>query len=354
MDHTGYNVDMSQSSLFKQAIQADKAGERERALQLFIDIVNADPHNAQAWIYLSRLVDDAEDQLVSIENALVILPGDENLVAMREAHLRAFPHLRSTIEDPGYSEALAQAQKLTEEGLFEDAIAMYKMMVRRFPGREQPWLALARLEPGIDERAAAIKKVLELNPTSESAQEMLDQLQKEQKNPFLRGQSFEEQGEFDLAAEAYLRIVTLSRQPTERIEAQRRIDAIRLRKEARHIQPVHPNLNLWRMSVGPVLLFSVLLFMQSGLKVNHIPLIALPGIFGVFAGSLLVAFTEMVPVHPKWVAWFGRPGTGDEPEMRRGLRLLGWVLMLAPFTIFAIEAGHRLSVLQSSLLSGLR
>jgi tetratricopeptide (TPR) repeat protein len=345
---------MSQSSLLQQAVQAAQTGERERARRLFINIVNEDPHNAEAWMHLSRLVDDPGDQLISIENALVIQPGDDKLLEMREAHLQAHPHLRPPVEDQRYSEALAQAQKLASEGQFDDAIAMYKMMTNRFPGREQPWLELARLEPGIEERAATIKKVLESNPRSQGALELLEQLQKEQKNPILRGQYLEEQGEFDLAAEVYLRIVTHSQRPSQRIEAQHRFDAIRLKKEARHIQPVHPNLNLWRMSVGPVLLFAVLLFIQSGLKVNHLPLAALPGILGVFTGSLLVAFTEMVPAHPWWVAWFGQPGTGDEPEMRRGLRLLGWALMLAPYTIFTIEAGHRLSVLQSSILSGMR
>ena len=146
---------------------------------------------------------------------------------------------------------------------------------------------------------------------------------KEQKNPFLRGQLFEERGEVDRAMETYLSIATHSRLPTERLEAQRRMENIQTRQEANHIQPVHPNLNLWRLAAGPVLLFGVLLFMQSGLKLTHLPWQSLPGTLSVIAGSLLIALTEMVPTHPLWVKWFGQPGSGDEPEMRRGMRLLG-------------------------------
>jgi hypothetical protein len=140
---------------------------------------------------------------------------------------------------------------------------------------------------------------------------------------------------------------------TERLEAQRRMESIQLRQEAHHFQPVHPNLTLGRLAAGPVLLFIVAVFMQSGLKPTHLPLPVLPGTLSVIAGSLLVALTEMVPVHPKWIEWFGAPGTSDEPDMRRGLRLLGWALMLAPYIMFFIEAGSRLGTLQSSLLSGM-
>jgi hypothetical protein len=69
------------------------------------------------------------------------------------------------------------------------------------------------------------------------------------------------------------------------------------------------------------------------------------------AGSLLVSVTGMRPMHPKWIALYGTPGTGDEPQKREEMRWLGWLLMLAPFTIFLIEAGFRLGVLQSAMMN---
>jgi hypothetical protein len=94
-----------------------------------------------------------------------------------------------------------------------------------------------------------------------------------------------------------------------------------------------------------------MVFLQSGLNPLHTPLLSFPGILSVFAGSLLVSATEMRPAHPYWIARFGLPGTGDEPDMRRGLRLLGLAMLLAPYALFLIEAGHRLGLLQASVLS---
>ncbi|MBE0697553.1 MAG: hypothetical protein IH586_11585 [Anaerolineaceae bacterium] len=339
------------SLLLSQAIQILHSGQRAQARQMFIEVVDQDPNNAQAWIYLSHLVEDEEDQLIAIENALALLPGDEELLARREAHLLAYPHLRRTGLGASLSDELAQAQQLVGEKKYPEAISLLRNLVYQYPGSEKAWLALADLEPGLPERTLAVEKVLKLDPHNPDVQRLLKQVQKEQKNPLQRGQYLEEQGEFDRALEVYLYIVTHSRLATQRLEARRRMENIDLRQEAHHIQPVHPNLNLARLAAGPVLLFLILLFMQSGLKITHLPLLALPGILSVGIGSLLVAVTEMVPAHPKWVAWYGRPGNGDEPEMRQGMRLLGWALMLAPYTIFMIEAGARLGMLQSAILS---
>jgi tetratricopeptide (TPR) repeat protein len=343
---------MSESaSLLSQAVQAARSGQRVQARQMLLDIVDQDPYNAQAWVHLSQLVDDEEDQLIAIENALALLPGDEDLLSRREAHLLANPQLRRTGLGSGLDDDLTQVQALSDEKRYLEAIALLRDLVAKYPGSEKAWLDLANLEPGLPERTLAVEKALKLNPNNPETQRLLEQVQKEQKNPLQRGQYLEEQGEFDRAQEVYLHIATHSRLATQRLEARRRMENIQLRQEAHTIQPVHPNLNLARLAAGPVFLFLMLLFMQSGLNIIHLPFAAFPGTLSVIIGSLLVALTDMVPAHPKWVAWYGQPGSGDEPEMRRGMRLLGWALLLAPYTIFMIDAGARLGMLQSALLS---
>ena len=148
-------------------------------------------------------------------------------------------------------------------------------------------------------------------------------------------------------------MIVHSRSAAERVEALRRIENLHTHQEAHTIQHVHPNLNLLRLTVGPVLLFGIMVLMQSGLNPFHLSLLALLGLVSVLSGALLVAATEMRPAPPKWVELFGQPGTGDEPEMRRALRLLGWALLLAPYTMLLIDAGHRLEILQTSVLGGL-
>ena len=114
-------------------------------------------------------------------------------------------------------------------------------------------------------------------------------------------------------------------------------------------QPIHPTLNLLRVTVGPVLLFGLMIFIQSSLNLANASFLAIPGIASVLAGSFLVSVTTMRPMHPKWIERFGAPGAGSEPETRFRLQLLGWLCMLAPLAIFFVEAGFRLAVLRGSM-----
>jgi hypothetical protein len=63
---------------------------------------------------------------------------------------------------------------------------------------------------------------------------------------------------------------------------------------------------------------------------------AIPGAAIVLAGSCLVSITSMRPAHPKWIELFGGPGAGSEPQIHRGLRLAGWLCILAPFPIYLL------------------
>jgi hypothetical protein len=146
-------------------------------------------------------------------------------------------------------------------------------------------------------------------------------------------------------------VIALSHLPAERLEAERRIENIRLRQEADGFQKVSPTVTLLRLACGPVLLFAMMVFMQSGLNPLHTPLLALPGFFSVLAGSLVISATSMRPAHPRWLKLLGVKSTAEEPEIQNGARLLGWALLIAPYTMFFIEAGHRLGVLQSSMLA---
>jgi len=335
-----------------QALSAARSGDRARALHILLDLVNRDETNAAAWILLSQLFEGAKDRLAALEKALVLLPGDEKLLARRAALLRDHPDLSDgALETTGHDE-IDWARKMAVDGRILQALDLLRSMSNKSPTDARVWLELAYLEPALPERIRAAEKAVSIEPDNKDAMILLGELQEEQKDPLLRGQHLEEQGKFDKAIDLYTSIVGLSRLPAERIEAEHRIANIHLRRESQKAHPVHPNLNLWRMTFGPTLLFVMMLLIQSGLKPAHIPLLALPGTLSVILGGLLVAITEMVPAHPRWVAWFGQPGSGDEPEMRRGLRLLGWAFLLAPYTVFMMEAGRRLGEMQASMLPG--
>ena len=62
---------------FKQAIAALKAGRKDEARDLLLDIVDKNERHEQAWLYLSALVDSLEDQETCLENVLELNPANE-------------------------------------------------------------------------------------------------------------------------------------------------------------------------------------------------------------------------------------------------------------------------------------
>src|SRR5512136_2127490 len=61
----------------REGIGAAKAGQRERARELLVRVVEEDEENLQAWLWLSGVMDGLDDKEVCLENALELDPGNE-------------------------------------------------------------------------------------------------------------------------------------------------------------------------------------------------------------------------------------------------------------------------------------
>jgi tetratricopeptide (TPR) repeat protein len=260
---------------------------------------------------------------------------------------------RSNIEPPAAkpvaSDPYYRAERLARIGKQAEAVRLLNALVKKEPQDERAWLLLSELEANPQEKLRLLQRVLAISPHHSLARQRLVALQHMREDPLRRGQSLEEAGQDEQAIQLYNMVIAHSQTPAQRIEASRRIANIRLRQESDQAQPIHPTLNLLRVTVGPVLLFVMMVFIQSGLNLSNLPLLSLPGILLVLAGSFLVSATTMRPMHPKWIEIFGAPGAGSEPETRFRLQLLGWLCMLAPFSIFLVDAGFRLGALSASM-----
>jgi tetratricopeptide (TPR) repeat protein len=62
--------------LLREGIQAIRAGDRSRGRRLLLDVVRADERNGPAWLWLSDVLDDPADQIMALENALALNPGN--------------------------------------------------------------------------------------------------------------------------------------------------------------------------------------------------------------------------------------------------------------------------------------
>jgi hypothetical protein len=62
--------------LLRQGITAAKAGNRVQAREILLRVIDLEEKNEQAWLWLSGVVDDIEDQIVCLENVLTINPNN--------------------------------------------------------------------------------------------------------------------------------------------------------------------------------------------------------------------------------------------------------------------------------------
>src|SRR6478672_4696771 len=67
-------MDQEIARLMAEGQAAARRGDRAMARTLLSQLVEQDPHNEEAWMWLSGVVSDASEQQICLENALVINP----------------------------------------------------------------------------------------------------------------------------------------------------------------------------------------------------------------------------------------------------------------------------------------
>ncbi len=63
--------------LLREGIAAARAGDKERARRLLLEVTERDERNEEAWLWLSGVVDDPEEMRICLENVLAINPANE-------------------------------------------------------------------------------------------------------------------------------------------------------------------------------------------------------------------------------------------------------------------------------------
>ena len=69
---------MSQGDdLVQQAIAAYKSGQKDHSRSLLLQAIEIDERHEQAWLWLSAVVDDLDEQQICLENVLALNPANE-------------------------------------------------------------------------------------------------------------------------------------------------------------------------------------------------------------------------------------------------------------------------------------
>ena len=65
------------TELLQKGIALAKAGRREEARDILLQVVEQDERNESAWLWISGVVDTDDDKAIALENVLTLNPNNE-------------------------------------------------------------------------------------------------------------------------------------------------------------------------------------------------------------------------------------------------------------------------------------
>ncbi len=331
----------SSVELLQRAIQAARAGRKVEARDLLLELVEVDPRNEMAWMWLSGLVDSLEDRIVACENVLTINPANEKVRAYLEELQRQYGSILASKKREEAADLFNQAKSHFEKKDRDTALQLAMQAVEKWEDYEEAWLLVARLSPDIDQRIDALEQASRVNPTNEKTASALERTRYLKVNPMSEATRLEELGKYEEAIKVYERLAGKAKNSQEFDHIYRQITRIEgLRKEnIRHIAPAS---SIARLTFGWPLLYFSLALVQMGLNpFKHPAPYSCLGLPLVIVGSFLLSLSEVRSNHVVWQKLFSEPGDGST-FARSVAAAAGWFLILVPHAMLLFDSLNRL------------
>jgi tetratricopeptide (TPR) repeat protein len=311
------------------------------ARDLFLEIVETNPRNETAWMWLTGLLDDLDDCIYACEQVLDINPQNANvrqylgqLLAQKEKQREEY---RLYMEGQ-----VTHARELVKEKKKDEALELIRLLTKSGEVNADGWLLLAELSTDMDERLPALEKLLALAPGDAKAQKELERLRHFKNNPLDLAEMYAEQGDIEKAIEAYGAASIKSKSKKEQREIYwKTVQLENLRQEK--ITHVSSVISIARLTAGPPLLYFMLLLAHVGLNPFAEPAVLLwIGFFWVVLGGFLIALASIRSRSRIWSLLFKDAGSGGTPAARFSMAFAGWVLVILPFAVLFFAAFNRM------------
>ncbi|HET9915451.1 MAG TPA: hypothetical protein VFQ13_26400 [Anaerolineales bacterium] len=332
---------MNSSDVLQRAIQAARAGQKVEARDLLIELVEVEPRNELAWMWLSGLVDSPEDQLIACENVLTINPANERVrVHLAGLRRRYQTYLeKKSLEDA--ANLLAQANEHVKHGDLNTALQLAIKSAEKREDCEEAWLLIGRISPDINQQIAALEKASRLNPANKQTAPTLEQLRYLRSNPMDAAARLEEVGKIEEALKVYEVQAAIAKNLRDFDHIQKQIIRLkRLREE--NIPHVSPASAIARLTSTWPLLYLSLVFIQMGLNpLKHPNFYLWLGLPLVIMGGFMLALAEVRSHHLVWQKLFHEQGVGSSLS-RAVTAATGWFLVLIPLVLLLLDSLNRL------------
>jgi tetratricopeptide (TPR) repeat protein len=332
---------MSSAEVLQRAIQAARAGRRDEARDLLLQLVDVDPQNEMAWIWLSGLVDSLEDRIIACENVITINPANEKVRAYLTQLQKQHESLLERKRIDGAIGLLNQARAHAERNDNDRALQLARQALEKHDQNEAAWLLVGRLSPDVDEQLIALEKAHTLNPSNPETVSALRQAQYLKANPLSAAVRLEQLGKFDEALSVYEGLAAKAKNSKEFDHIYKQIVRIEtLRKEK--IRYVSPTSSITRLTFGWPLLYLSLALVQIGLNPFAHPVFYVwLGLPLVAVGSFLLSLAEVRSNHILWQKVFDEQGDGSN-FARLVTATAGWFLILIPHVLLFLDSLNRL------------
>jgi hypothetical protein len=332
---------MREDTLLQQAMSAVRAGHELTARDIFLEVVEINPRNETAWMWLTGLLDDLDDCIYACQQVLEINPNNINVNQYLD-QLLIDKKKQHEAQKFRVEEQVARARELVKAKKRSEALELVRSLAQTGEVNADVWRLLADLTPEMEERLPALEKLMALMPGDVNARQQFEHLQHFKNNPLDLAAMYEEQGNIEKAIETYgiasLKSTSKSEQnsiywKTVRLE--------NLRQEK--IAHISPAISIARLTGGPPLLYIMLLLVHVGLNpiANPEPLPWL-GFFWVLLGGFMIALASVRSHHRLWSLIFKDAGSGGTPTARFFMAAAGWILVILPFVLLFLIAFGRL------------
>ena len=333
---------MSKDERLQLAISKAKAGDKLSARDIFIDIIDDDPENKWAWLWLIGLLDDREDVIIACERVLAIDPTDERV----RLHLDKLLRVETTEKKQREDVALVKVDRLLQEGNIELALTRLREVVKGDPDSETAWILIIENSNDLEEHERAYKRLYEINPT-EKRKADLDRTRHFISNPFDLAVHYEEEGKIDKAIEIYETLAPKAQGRSEWDRLFREIDRLKEHKEEQIIH-ISPKATIARLIPGAPLLFLFVLIIQIGYDFRYLTLLHGIEFIMVIFGSFLAAVAAVSSEHKIWQKLQSAGGRGSK-QLRMVVGAAGNTILFLPFILLGIEAYARWAILLADL-----
>jgi len=271
---------VSTDELMRRGVEAARGGRRRDAREILMRVVDQDPRNEMAWMWLTGLVDGLEDKIIACENVLTINPANEKVKAY-------------------------MGRLLQQKASIEESVSSSKV--------QEPMTLDARpLDPG----------------------------PRLSRDPLWEAERLEHEGKIEEAKKAYEILAARTKNSREFDHIYRQI--VRLEGlQQDNIRFVPPPSSIRRMTFTWSLLYLSLVLVQVGLNpFAHFSFLWL-GLPAVALGSFLLAVSEVRTRHVIWEKIFLEEGSGSS-FARMVLTVAGWVFVIVPFVLMILNSLARL------------